>query len=74
MSLDEIKHDCSFLALFMRLSALRIQSFRLKKQIKQQSCNCFNYDDNDIDNKVWNIDLFNWNYYFYEFDIYYNDY
>ena len=74
MSLDEIKHENHFQPKSIRLSALRIQSFRLKKQIKQQSCNCFNYDNNDIDNKVQNFDLFNLYYYFIEFVIYYNDY
>ena len=74
MSLDEIKHENHFQLESIRLSALRIQSFRLKKQIKQQSCNCFNYDNKDIDNKVQNIDLFNLYYYFIEFVIYYNDY
>ena len=74
MSLDEIKHENHFQLESIRLSGLRIQSFRLKKQIKQQSCNCFNYDNNDIDNKVQNIDLFNLYYYFIEFVIYYNDY
>ena len=73
MSQNEINTIVYFQLESIRLSALRIQSFRLKKQLKQQSCNCFNYDNNDIDNKVQNIDLFNWNYYFYEFDIQYND-
>ena len=74
MSLDEIKHENHFQTESIRLTALRFKTFCLKKQIKQQSCNCFNYDDKDIDNKLQNINLFKWNYYFYELDIYYNYY
>ena len=74
MSQNEINTICYFQLESLRLSALRIQSFRLKKQIKQQSCNCFNYDDKDTDNKIQNINLFNLYYYFVEFVIYYNDY
>ena len=74
MSQNEINTICYFQLENIRLSALRIQSFRLKKQLKQQSCNCFNYDDKDIDNKVYNIELFNQNSYIDEFYIYYNDY
>ena len=75
MSLGEIKHENHFQQYSIRLSALRIQSFSLKKQIKQQSCNCFNYNDKNINNKFLNNkNFFDLNYYFIEFVIYYNDY
>ena len=75
MSLDEIKHDYHFQLESIRLSALRIQSFRLKKQLKQLSCNCFNYDNNDINEKIQNKKNFqNQNYYLEKFNVYYNDY